>query len=63
MTDLKEYSRITLPKPLHTDEEAVLEVRRKSQQEVFQEYIKKYTKNGEQESNLSEKEINFLYNF
>ena len=56
VTDLKECSRITLPKPLHTDEEATLEVRRKSQQEVFQEYIKKYTKNGEQESNLSEKE-------
>ena len=47
VTDLKECSRITLPKPLHTDEEATLEVRRKSQQEVFQEYIKNYTKNGE----------------
>ena len=56
VTDLKECSRITLPKPLHTDEEATLEVRRKSQQEIFSEYVKKYTKNGEQESNLSEKE-------
>ena len=56
VTDLKECSRITLPKPLHTDEEATMEVRRKSQQEVFKEYMKKYTKNGNQETNLSDQE-------
>ena len=57
VTDLKECSRVTLPKPLSTDEEATIEMRRKSQQEVFDKYIKENTdKKNEQKSNLTEVE-------
>ena len=56
-TDLQECARITLPKPLGADEEANLEIRKKSQQEIFKKYIDKNTdKNGKLKSNLSKSE-------
>ena len=36
VTDLKECTRITLPKPLNPEDEAKIEVRRKTQKEVFE---------------------------
>ena len=57
VTDLKECARITLPRPLNTQEEAMLETRKRSQKEIFNEYINKNTnKNGEQVSNLTKEE-------
>ena len=57
VTDLRECTRITLPKPLSAEEEALLESRRSSQQEIFKEYIAKNTdKNGVQKSNLTREE-------
>ena len=57
VTDLKECSRIPLPRPLSTDQEATLELRKRTQLEVFSEYMTKYTdKNGRQESNLTQEE-------
>ena len=57
VTDLQECSRVTLPKPLSEEEEAKIELRRKSQMEIFQEYIKNNAdKNGEQTTNLTEAE-------
>ena len=54
---MKECARITLPKPLSTQEEAMLETRKRSQKEIFKEYISKSTdKNSEQVSNLTKEE-------
>ena len=57
VTDLKECARVTLPKHLSGDEESRLEVRKRAQKEMFEEYIRKNTtKNGEQRSNLTKTE-------
>ena len=53
VTDLKECSRVTLPKPLSTDEEATMELRKKSQQEIFSEYVKKHTDKKNEQVGLS----------
>ena len=56
-TDLQECSRITLPKPLSPDEEANLDIRRRTQMEIFRKYKGKNTnKNGEQLTNLTKQE-------
>ena len=57
VTDLKECIRITLPGPLSPEEESNLEVRKRSQQEIFEKYRKENTNSrGEQESNLTKQE-------
>ena len=54
---MKECARITLPRPLNTREEAMLETRKRSQKEIFKENINKNTnKNSEQVSNLTKEE-------
>ena len=57
VTDLQECTRITLPKPLSTQEEVNLEMRRTTQHEIFRKFINKNTdKNGAMRSNLTEDE-------
>ena len=57
VTDLKECSRITLPRPLSPEEEATLEVRKRSQMKIFKEYLDKNTnKKGEPKTNLTPEE-------
>ena len=56
-TDLKECSRVTLPKPISVKREAQIEIRREIHGRIFREYRKKYCReNGEQEMNLNVKE-------
>ena len=43
-TDLPSCPRITLPRPLDADEEAKIELRRNSQQEVFKKYMEENKK-------------------
>ena len=53
VTDMKECSRITLPKPLTPEEESRIEVRKRTQKEVYENFrIKNTNKNHEQKSNL-----------
>ena len=55
VTDLQECSRVTLPKPLPTNEEALLEIRRGIHSKIYSEYRQEHcTNEGEQQSNLSE---------
>ena len=57
VTDLPECSRITLPKPLNSEQEAAIELRKKTQMQIFKEYASKNTnKNGEQATNLTQEE-------
>ena len=57
VTDLRECSRITLPRPLSPEDEAVLKTRKRSQMEIFREYIAKNTnKKGDLKSNLTDEE-------
>ena len=46
VTDLKECSRITLPKPLPPAQEAALEIRRNSQQKIYEKYREKRLRTG-----------------
>ena len=56
-TDLKENSRVMLPKPLPTSEEAGLDTRRRTHMSMFNNYKEKNcNKWGDQKSNLTEKE-------
>ena len=56
-TDLKECTRITLPKPLSPDEESRIEVRKVTQKEIYEKFREKHTnKKHEQKSNLTQKE-------
>ena len=56
-TDLTECSRVTLPKPLGIEEEANIELRRKTQMEIFKKFTDKNTdKTGNQKSNLTREE-------
>ena len=56
-TDLPSCPRVTLPKPLHPDEEAKIELRRNSQQEVFKKYMRTNAdKNNRVKSNLTKSE-------
>ena len=57
VTDLKECSRVTLPKPLDVKHEAAIEMRRENHLKIFNDYVREHCgKNGEQKSNLSEEE-------
>ena len=57
VTDLKECSRVTLPKPLPPEEEAKLEMRRQTQQRIYDAYRRANCKNGgKQRSNLTDSE-------
>ena len=54
VTDLRECSRVTLPRPLKPQEEANIEIRRGAQAKIFSDYRDKYVSDrGEQESNLT----------
>ena len=57
VTDLKECARVTLPKPLTPEEESKIEVRKRTQKEIYEKYRTKNTNHkGEQKSNLTKKE-------
>ena len=54
VTDLKECSRVFLPRPLDAQEESKLEARKQAQTEIYEKYRKEFTnKNNKQESNLT----------
>ena len=56
-TDLKECSRVTLPRPLGVTQEAMIEMRREAHMKAFKRYREKYCgKTGEQKSNLTMEE-------
>ena len=56
-TDLKENSRVTLPRPVSAEHEAGVEVRRKSIMNVIKNFkIEKCNKRNEQKPNLSREE-------
>ena len=56
-TDIKECSRVTLPKPLGIVREAQIETRREIHKKIFAQYKReKCNKDGEQEKNLTEEE-------
>ena len=56
VTDLKECSRVTLPKPLPEKEEAEIEMRRAAQKRIYQDYKREFCdKDGNQEENLPKK--------
>ena len=61
MTDLAECSRLTLPKPMQIEEEALIEIRRNMHKKIFSQHREENTDNGKQESNLSEEERSILY--
>ena len=57
VTDMRECARVTLPKPLTPDEESKIEVRKRTQKEVFEKYREKNTNDkGDQKSNLTKEE-------
>ena len=57
VTDLKECTRVTLPKPLSAEEESKIEVRKRTQKEIFEKFRKNNTNSkGEQKSNLTQSE-------
>ena len=56
-TDLKECSRVTLPKPLSTKHEANIEIRRSNNEKIYNEYRGKVcNKRGEVKGNLTTEE-------
>jgi hypothetical protein len=57
VTDLQECARVTLPKPLPTKHEALIEIRRNVHNKIYNEYRQEFcNKNGEQKSNFTEQE-------
>ena len=58
--DLQECSRVILPKPLSVTEEAMIELRREVHLSVYEEHRKRWTKDGEQQKNMSEIEVQGL---
>ena len=61
VTDLDECTRITLPKPLPTKEEALIEMRREIHTRIYDEYRQEFCKKtGEQKPNLSESQVTCL---
>ena len=56
VTNLRENTRITLPRPLNPIHEAMIEVRRKEYNRVFDEYRGKESKKRKRVSNLTEEE-------
>ena len=61
VTDLKENSRIYLPKPLSATEEAKIEIRRDKYETIFQRYFhEKCSEKGNQSSNLTQAQLRGL---
>ena len=61
-TDLRQCTRVTLPKPLNPEEESRLEVRKRTQKDTFEKYRKENTNTkGEQKTNLSPEERSGLH--
>ena len=61
VTDLKENSRVTLPKPLPASDEAKINVRREKYESVFNTYAEEHcSEDGAQRSNLSQAQRNGL---
>ena len=57
VTDLSECSRVTLPKPLSTQQESMLEMRRGENEKTYDGYRKEYcNKKGDVPGNLSDRE-------
>ena len=57
VTDLDECSRVTLPKPLPTKEENLIEIRRSIHSQIYNDYRReRCKKDGKQESNLTEEQ-------
>ena len=57
VTDLKEYARVTLPRPLDTKNEALIEMRRGTNEIIYNDYRKEVgNKKGEIKGNLTEDE-------
>ena len=57
VTDLEECSRVTLPKPLPTKHETLIEMRRSIHTTIYKDHRRlKCNKKGEQESNLNEEQ-------
>ena len=57
VTDLKECARITLPKPMDTNNEAMVEIRRGTNNKIYEQYTEEVcNKKGEVKGNLSEEE-------
>ena len=52
--DLRECSRITLPKPLTPDEESRIQVRKRSQKEIYEKFRANNT-NAKHEQNSNQK--------
>ena len=52
-----ECSRVTLPRPLPTDQQTLIEMRRGIHSKIYRQYRQeKCNKNGEQKSNLSDEQ-------
>ena len=61
VTDLKENSRVYLPKPLPLQEEAKIEIRREQYEKVFSKFVEdNCSENGAQKSNLTKEQRNGL---
>ena len=61
VTDMKENSRIHLPKPLPANEEAKIEIRRDHYEKVFQKYFQeKCSEKGNQSSNMTQSQLRDL---
>ena len=61
VTDLKENSKVYLPKPLPSYEEAKIEIRREQYEKVFKEYVNENcSESGGQKSNLTWSQKNGL---
>ena len=54
VTDLKECSRVTLPKPLPVCEESIMEMRRNLHDKLYKEHLMNNTKLGEQLRSIKE---------
>ena len=61
VTDLAECNRISLPKPLPIDEEALIEMRRGMYSKIIEKHMEEKTENGEQTSNLSDQQKRGLH--
>ena len=61
VTDLKECGRVTLPRPLETNNEALIEIRRGMNEKIYNDYRRETcNKKGEVKGNLSEEETDGL---
>ena len=57
VTDLKECARITLPKPMDTNNEAMVEMKRGTNNKIYEEYTEEVcNKKGQVKGTLSEEE-------